>query len=181
MSMNNPWVLYITSDPPDQGSVYELALTRLGDAVRKLGIEVIRAHTCEDGQIIARGSASYSAVAIDWDLGETADMREKAASAIIRAVREKSLRIPIFLLTRDMQTVNLPWSVVSEVREYVNLVGETPEFFARRMQFAIEEYHAGLLPPYFKALKKLTEEGTYQWDAPGHMGGAAYLKHPAGA
>ena len=181
MSMNNPWVLYVTSDPPDQGSVYELALTRLGDAVRKIGIEVVRAHTWEDGLIIARGSASYSAVAIDWDLGETADLEGKAAAAIIAAVRQKSLRIPIFLLTRDLPTSDLPWSVVSEVREYVNLVGETPEFFARRMQFAIEEYHNGLLPPYFKALKKLTEEGTYQWDAPGHMGGAAYLKHPAGA
>jgi arginine decarboxylase len=181
MSMNNPWVLYVTSDPPDQGSVYELALTRLGDAVRKIGIEVVRAHTWEDGLIIARGSASYSAVAIDWDLGETADLQGKAAAAIIAAVRQKSLRIPIFLLTRDLPTSDLPWSVVSEVREYVNLVGETPEFFARRMQFAIEEYHNGLLPPYFKALKKLTEEGTYQWDAPGHMGGAAYLKHPAGA
>jgi arginine decarboxylase len=75
----------------------------------------------------------------------------------------------------------LPWGIVNEVREYVNLAGETPEFFARRAQFAIEEYHDALLPPYFKALKKLTEEGTYQWDAPGHMGGAAYLKHPAGA
>lgn len=181
MSMNNPWVLYVTSDPPDQGSVYELALTRLGDAVRALGIEVVRAHTWEDGLIIANGSASYAAVAIDWDLGETGEQNEDAVTAIIAAIRKKSLRIPIFLLTRDMQTSDLPWSIVNEVREYVNLVGETPEFFARRMQFAIEEYHAGLLPPYFKALKKLTEEGTYQWDAPGHMGGAAYLKHPAGA
>lgn len=181
MSMNEPWILYVTSDPPDQGSVFQLALSRLGEAVQKLGIQVIRAHSCEDGLIAARGSASYSAVAIDWDLGETADMREGPVLEIIRAVREKSLRLPIFLLTRDISTQDLPWSVVSEVREYVNLVGETPEFFARRMQFAIEEYHAGLLPPYFKALKKLTEEGTYQWDAPGHMGGAAYLKHPAGA
>lgn len=181
MSMNNPWVLYVTSDPPDQGSVYELALTRLGDAVRKLGIAVERAHTWEDGLIIAKGSASYAAVAIDWDLGETGEQNEEAVTGIISAIRKKSLRIPIFLLTRDMQTADLPWSIVNEVREYVNLIGETPEFFARRMQFAIEEYHAGLLPPYFKALKKLTEEGTYQWDAPGHMGGAAYLKHPAGA
>ena len=27
-----------------------------------------------------------------------------------------------------------------------------------------------MLPPYFKALKKLTEEGAYQWDAPGPHG-----------
>ena len=37
MSMNQPWILYITSDPPDQGSVYRLALERLGEAVQKAG------------------------------------------------------------------------------------------------------------------------------------------------
>lgn len=181
MSMNGPWILYVTSDPPDRGSVYQLALARLAEAVQKKGIKAVRAHSCEDGLIVARGSASYSAVLIDWDIGETADMAEGPVLGIIRAVREKSLRIPIFLLTRDIQTHNLPWGVVSEVREYVNLIGETPEFFANRLKFAIDEYHASLLPPYFKQLKKLTEEGAYQWDAPGHMGGAAYLKHPAGA
>lgn len=34
MSMTNPWVLYVTTDLPDQGSAYALALTRLGQAVR---------------------------------------------------------------------------------------------------------------------------------------------------
>ena len=154
----------------------------MGAALKQQGIDVLRTQSWEDGLGVARGSATYSGVAIDWDLGETADARESEVMAIIQAVRRKSLRIPIFLLTRGMVAdETLPWDVVNEVREYVNLAGETPEFFARRAQFAIEEYHEALLPPYFKALKKLTEEGTYQWDAPGHMGGAAYLKHPAGA
>lgn len=181
MSMNKPWVLFITSDPPDEGSAFRLVLERMGDAIRAHGIEVIRALTCADGLAIAQGSATYSCVAIDWNLGETAAMSESAVLSIIGAIREKSLRIPIFLMSRGSTIQDIPLSVIREVREYVNLVGETPEFFARRLQFAIDDYHSGLLPPYFKALKKLTEEGTYQWDAPGHMGGAAYLKHPAGA
>lgn len=179
--MTQPWVLYVTSDPPDEGSVYRLALERLGHAVREHGMEVVRAHSWQDGLIAARGSATYSAVVIDWDLGETTDCSEAPVTEIIQEVRRKSLRLPIFLITRDVEEGQLPWSVVSEVQEYVNLLGETPEFFARRLQFAVETYHAGLLPPYFKALRKLTIEGAYQWDAPGHMGGAAYLKHPAGA
>jgi arginine decarboxylase len=93
MSMKQPWILYVTSDPPDQGSIYQLALSRLGEAVKAQGIEVVRAHSCEDGLIVAQGSSSYSAVAIDWNLGETSDMREEPVMAIIRAIREKSLRI----------------------------------------------------------------------------------------
>ncbi|WP_130618018.1 Orn/Lys/Arg decarboxylase N-terminal domain-containing protein [Dyella amyloliquefaciens] len=181
MSMNRPWILYVTSDLPDEGSVLRLALTRLGQAVRDHGIEVIQALSCEDGLAIARGKPSYSAVAIDWNLGETSAMAESPVMTIVRAVREKSLRVPIFLITRSIETPDVPLSLIREVREYVNVGSETPEFFARRLKFAIDDYHSGLLPPYFKALKKLTEEGAYQWDAPGHMGGAAYLKHPAGA
>lgn len=181
MSMNKPWVIYITSDPPDEGSPFRLALERLGDAMRAHGIQVVRALSCEDGLAIAKSTATYACVAIDWDIGETAEMSESAVLSIIRAVRQKSLRIPIFLLSRGSTIQDIPLSVIREVREYVNLSGETPEFFARRLQYAIENYYSDLLPPYFKALKKLTEEGTYQWDAPGHMGGAAYLKHPAGA
>ncbi len=181
MSMNHPWILYVTSDLPDAGSVYALALQRLGKAVQDRGIEVVRALSCEDGLAIVRGKPSYSAIAIDWNLGETADMAEKPVMQIIRAIREKSLNVPIFLLTRNIRTPDLPLSLIREVREYVNIGSETPEFFARRLQFAIDDYNHGLLPPYFKALKRLTEEGAYQWDAPGHMGGAAYLKHPAGA
>ncbi|WP_267221243.1 Orn/Lys/Arg decarboxylase N-terminal domain-containing protein [Dyella silvae] len=181
MSMNRPWILYITSDLPNEGTGLRLALARLGKAVQDHGIEVVQAQSCEDGVAIARGKPSYSAVVIDWNLGETAAMAEKPVMSIIRAVREKSLRVPIFLMTRSIEAPDVPLSLLREVREYVNVGSETPEFFARRLQFAIDDYHSGLLPPYFKALKKLTEEGAYQWDAPGHMGGAAYLKHPAGA
>jgi len=181
MSMNRPWILYVTSDLPNEGSELRLALARLGKAVQDRGIEVVQALSCEDGLALARGKPSYSAVAIDWNLGETAAMAEKPVMSIIRAVREKSLRVPIFLITRSIETPDVPLSLIREVREYVNIGSETPEFFARRLHFAVDDYHNGLLPPYFKALKKLTEEGAYQWDAPGHMGGAAYLKHPAGA
>jgi arginine decarboxylase len=37
-----------------------------------------------------------------------------------------------------------------------------------------------LLPPYFKALKEYNDQGAYSWDAPGRMGGVAFLKHPVG-
>ncbi len=37
-----------------------------------------------------------------------------------------------------------------------------------------------MLPPYFKELKKYNDQGAYSWDAPGHMGGVAFLKHPIG-
>jgi arginine decarboxylase len=48
------------------------------------------------------------------------------------------------------------------------------------VDYAVERYEEQLLPPYFKALKKYNDQGAYSWDAPGHMGGVAFLKHPVG-
>ena len=45
MSMTKPWVLYVTTDLPDQGSAYALALARLGQAVQDQGIEVLAGQT----------------------------------------------------------------------------------------------------------------------------------------
>jgi arginine decarboxylase len=36
MSMNHPWILCVTSDLPDEGSAFRLALTRLGKAIEVL-------------------------------------------------------------------------------------------------------------------------------------------------
>ena len=58
MSMNKPWLLYVTADPPDEGSAYRLALARLGDAIRAHGVEVVRALNCEDGLIVAHGRSA---------------------------------------------------------------------------------------------------------------------------
>ena len=126
MSMNHPWILFVTTDLPDEGSAFRMALSRLGKAIEDRGIQVVQAMSGEDGLAIARGKPSYSAVAIDWDLGETGTMAEESAMKIVRAVREKSLKVPIFLLTRSIETPDLPMSLVAEVREYVNVGSETP-------------------------------------------------------
>ena len=69
---------------------------------------------------------------------------------------------------------------MKQVHEYIHLFGDTPEFIANRVDFAVERYNEQLLPPYFRELKKYTDQGAYSWDAPGHMGGVAFLKHPVG-
>ena len=99
---------------------------------------------------------------------------------ILRAVRRRNKKIPIFLIADRTLVSELPLEVVQQVHEYIHLFGDTPAFIANRVDFAVERYHAQLLPPYFRELKKYNDQGAYSWDAPGHMGGVAYLKHPVG-
>ncbi len=174
------WVLMIASEVGRTDSVSDRAMERLVDAIGEEGYEVVRTSTPEDGLSLVKSDPSHSAILLDWDLAGDHQFDERAALKIIRAVRRRNKKIPIFLIADRTLVSDLPLEVVKQVHEYIHLFGDTPAFIANRVDFAVERYHEQLLPPYFRELKKYTDQGAYSWDAPGHMGGVAYLKHPVG-
>src|SRR5271167_3878977 len=174
------WVLLIASDVGGTDSVSDRAMERLVDAISKEGYEVVRTSTPDDGLSLVKSDPSHSAILLDWDLPEDHQFDERAALKIIRAVRRRNKKVPIFLIADRTLVSELPLEVVKQVHEYIHLFGDTPAFIANRVDFAVERYNEQLLPPYFRELKKYTDQGAYSWDAPGHMGGVAYLKHPVG-
>lgn len=174
------WVLLIASEVGGTDSVSDRAMLRLVNAISKEGYEVVRTATPEDGLSLVKSDPSHSAILLDWDLEGENQFDERAALTIIREVRHRNKKVPIFLIADRTLVSELPLEVVRQVHEYIHLFGDTPEFIANRVDFAVERYEAQLLPPYFKALKEYNDEGAYSWDAPGHMGGVAYLKHPVG-
>ena len=174
------WVLLIASEVGRTDSVSDRAMERLVSAISDEGYEVVRTSTPEDGLSLVTSDPSYSAILLDWDLEGESQFDERAALQILRAVRRRNKKIPIFLIADRTLVSELPLEVVKQVHEYIHLFGDTPAFIANRVDFAVERYHEQLLPPYFRELKKYTDQGAYSWDAPGHMGGVAYLKHPVG-
>src|SRR6516162_8980131 len=174
------WVLLIASEVGRTESVSDRAMERLVIAIGEEGYQLIRTKSPEDGLSLVTSDPSYSAVLLDWDLEGQSQFEERAALKILRAVRHRNKKVPIFLIADRTLVDELPLEVVKEVHEYIHLFGDTPAFIASRVDFAVERYHERLLPPYFRELKKYTDQGAYSWDAPGHMGGVAYLKHPVG-
>ena len=174
------WVLLIASEVGGTDSVSDRAMERLVDAIGKEGYEVVRTTTPEDGLSLVGSDPSHSAILLDWDLEEDHQFDERAALRILRAVRRRNKKVPIFLIADRTLVSELPLEVVKQVHEYIHLFGDTPAFIANRVDFAVERYNEQLLPPYFRELKKYTDQGAYSWDAPGHMGGVAFLKHPVG-
>ena len=174
------WVLLIASEVGGTDSVSDRAMERLVEAISKEGYEVVRTSTPEDGLSLVKSDPSHSAILLDWDLEGENQFAESAALTIIREVRHRNKKVPIFLIADRTLVSELPLEVVRQVHEYIHLFGDTPAFIASRVDFAVERYEAQLLPPYFKALKEYNDQGAYSWDAPGHMGGVAYLKHPVG-
>jgi arginine decarboxylase len=174
------WVLLIASEVGRTDSVSDRAMERLVDAIGDEGYEVVRTTSPEDGLSLVTSDPSYSAILLDWDLEGDSQFEERAALDIIRGVRHRNKKVPIFLIADRTLVSELPLEVVKQVHEYIHLFGDTPAFIASRLDTAVERYHEQLLPPYFRELLKYNDQSAYSWDAPGHMGGVAFLKHPVG-
>ena len=174
------WVLLIASEVGRTDSVSDRAMERLVEAIGEEGYEVVRTTSPEDGLSLVTSDPSYSAILLDWDLEGDSQFEERAALDIIRGVRHRNKKVPIFLIADRTLVSELPLEVVKQVHEYIHLFGDTPAFIASRLDTAIERYHEQLLPPYFRELVKYNDLSAYSWDAPGHMGGVAFLKHPVG-
>ena len=135
------WVLLIASEVGGTDSVSDRAMERLIEAIEKENYRVVRTSTPEDGLALVNSDPSMSAVLLDWDLAENNQFDERAALRIIRAVRRRNKKLPIFLIADRTLVSELPLEVVKQVHEYIHLFGDTPAFIANRVDFAVERYH----------------------------------------
>ena len=99
---------------------------------------------------MVQSDPSYSAILLDWDLEQEHQFDERAALKIIRAVRRRNKKVPIFLIADRTLVSELPLEVIKQVHEYIHLFGDTPAFIANRVDFAVDRYDeqlaAALLP-----------------------------------
>ena len=92
-----------------------------------------------------------------------------------------STEVPVFLLAdRELTRGSMTIEVAEMVDEFVWLLEDTADFVAGRVLAAIHRYQAQLLPPYARVLADYARLREHSWSAPGHQGGIAFTKHPAG-
>ncbi|HEV7365939.1 MAG TPA: Orn/Lys/Arg decarboxylase N-terminal domain-containing protein [Gemmatimonadales bacterium] len=158
-----------------------------GRAVRGLvnelgarGIETVEAFSCEDGQAVVVSDSAIHCVFINWTLGENNRQSHDEATELLRAVRSRNAKVPIFLMADRKVAGTITIEVATLADEFIWLLEDTGAFIAGRTQAAIERYLQGLLPPFAAALASYEREREYSWAAPGHQGGVAFLKSPVG-
>jgi arginine decarboxylase len=163
------------------------ATTAGGRSVRALarelqarGIEVVEALSCEDGQATAASDAGLHCVFVNWTLGDDDRRSHEEAARLLRAVRARNARVPIFLMADRKVAGTVSVEVATLADEFVWLLEDTASFLAGRAIAAVDRYVRGLLPPFTAALARYDREREYSWAAPGHQGGVAFLKSPIG-
>src|SRR4051812_46508500 len=156
------------------------ALRALADELRARGIHVVQALSCEDGTAIVTSDAALHCVLVNWTLGNNDGLSHSEATDLLRQLRARNARVPVFLMADRMLAGTVTVEVATLADEFIWLLEDTATFIAGRVSAAIERYLQELLPPFAAALGRYDREREYSWAAPGHQGGVAFLKSPVG-
>lgn len=141
-------------------------------------VEVVEAASAEDGTSVIVSDSAIHAILMDWTLGD--DKGHAKATGLLKFVRSRNDKIPIFLMAERGEATSIPIEVMEMVDEFVWTLEDTAAFVGGRVAAAIRRYVEVMLPPLATALMKFSQEYEYSWHTPGHTGGTAFLKSPVG-
>lgn len=155
------------------------ALKKLSDQLVENDIEVILAANAFDAQALILSDPLIQAVLLDWNLGCRVH-EHNAPESILTTLRGRNKAVPVFLFADRENVAQIPLEVLKKTNDFIWLFEDTANFIAGRIVAAIRAYRKNVLPPMFGALLKFAQVHEYSWHTPGHTGGTAFMKSPAG-
>ncbi len=143
-------------------------------------IDAVAAFSFEDGQATVESDTGIHCILVNWTLGLNDKASHEQATNLLRAVRKRNARVPVFLMASRKLAGSVSVEVATLADEFIWILDDTASFIAGRVQVAVDRYLGELLPPFAAALARYDRGREYSWAAPGHQGGVAFLKSPVG-
>jgi arginine decarboxylase len=150
----------------------------LVEELQARSVEVVEAASAQDGMSVVMSDSAIHAVMVDWTLDD--DDGHVKATELLRFVRSRNAKIPIFLMAERGEASSIPIDVMEMVDEYIWTLEDTAAFVGGRVAASIRRYLEVMLPPLAAAVMKFSQVYEYSWHTPGHTGGTAFLKSPVG-
>lgn len=147
------------------------------------GFVILPTASTREGTIVAATHHGLACILVAAEgAGENPRLLDDVVE-LIRQVRRRAPRLPIFALGERVTIENAPAEAMAdlnELRGLLYLFEDTASFLAGQVARAAVAYLDGLLPPFFRALVEHTGQANYSWHTPGHGGGVAFRKSPVG-
>lgn len=176
----HPCVLIVDDEFAHPDTARGRSTRALAEEFRARGMEVLEALSYEDGLANVISDASIHCVLLNWSLGRNDTKTHEHATQLLKTLRRRNAKVPVFLLADRKIAGTVTLEVGSLVDEFVWALEDTADFIAGRAVAAMDRYADTLLPPFAAALMKYNREQEYSWAAPGHQGGIAFTKSPVG-
>jgi ornithine decarboxylase len=168
-------LLFVHQEVRDE-TVTGRLLRGIARAIEERGYDVSTALSTKQAQVTLQNDASIACALIAWD-----DQDDRCdTDGFIRYVRHRGLEIPIFLITERHRLADIPSELLESVCGFIYPQEDTPDFTAKVVLRAYEEYVTELKTPFFGGMIDYVEAGNQMWLAPGHNGGIFYQKSPIG-
>ncbi|MFG3136699.1 Orn/Lys/Arg decarboxylase N-terminal domain-containing protein [Streptomyces sp. NPDC048211] len=179
--MSSGLIMFAVPERKEGESARAGQLRRIERVLVDRGFEVRRALTARDALAVLRTEAGMVAAVVDWGLPKTdTDGAECGGADVLHQADGRFRNLPVFLVTDGDDLQHLPLWVAESVVGYIWPLEDTAPFIAGRIVAASRAYQEGLLPPFFKALRRFDDAHEYSWHTPAHAGGVGFLKSPVG-
>ena len=174
-------VLIVDDSFADPGTARGRSVQLLADMLQAHNVDVVRALSYDDASAVIGVDASLRALLLDWNLGADGKASHAEATRLLHKMGERHARAPVFLLAdRESVKRSITLEAAEMVDEFVWLLEDTADFITGRVLAAVRRYQTQLLPSYAQALAQYAQLREHSWSAPGHQGGIAFTKLPAG-
>ncbi|WP_339511142.1 Orn/Lys/Arg decarboxylase N-terminal domain-containing protein [Pseudomonas sp. RL_15y_Pfl2_60] len=173
-------VLVVDDDLGNPNSARGRVLAELEEELRGRNAELVLATSYEDGLACVTSDAALHCFCVDWTLGQNDTASHIQALELLRAIRQRHERAPVFLMADRDAKKSITVEAMELADEFVWMLEDTAPFIAGRVVAAINRYLEHLLPPFTDALLRYTVKDEHSWAAPGHQGGIAFTKSPIG-
>src|SRR5689334_16876193 len=157
-----------------------IGMRQLAEAIEKEGFRVVAGVSYQDAKRLAEVFNNESCWIVSVDGAEAGEEQWQELERILAAKRRRNDRLPIFLFGDERTAEMVPASVLKHANAFMHLFEDSPDFIARAIARAAQNYLDRLPPPMFKALMDYTLHASYSWHTPGHGGGVAFRKSPVG-
>jgi arginine decarboxylase len=171
--------LLVVSDGDDRSTVDTEALNAIIRTLGLVGVQPITATGLVDARSLFHAHPEVGGLLVVWNhrtaLRDAPELLEFA-----QLVRSTRGALPLFLLTQRLSLADLPPELYRLFTGMLWAGEDDDDFLAAHVSTAMADYRNSVLPPFFARLVDYVEQARYAWHTPGHMGGVAFLRSPAG-
>ncbi len=141
-------------------------------ALEKKGFSVVYPNNRDDLLSLLENNSRVCGVIFDWDTYNL---------SLCETISQLNDYLPLYAFANNYSSLDVSMNELRMQIQFFEYALGASDDIALKIEQNTNDYINKILPPLTRTLFKYAREGKYTFCTPGHMGGTAFLKSPAGA
>lgn len=150
----------------------ETTIEKIVERLNFDGFEVVFPNDVNDLLATIEQNPRVQGVVLDWDT---------ISLEVAQQVHALNDYLPLFVFAKEHTTADIDFADLGANLHFFEFVSSAADDIAEKMEKIVAQYVDQIMPPFTKALFDYASKANYTFCTPGHMGGKAFNKSPAGS